>query len=389
MLQGGVLMQRATTLFKKLSILLCISFVILLITGTGRAELVRFIVTGDSRGSSLTNPVNTTILSEIAQATIAESANFILFTGDLVYGSINQATLKSQLTTWRTTMQGVYNAHIGVYPCRGNHDTGSKAAWDNVFTGNYALPGNGPNGEETITFSFTYKNVFIVGLDQFGSHTRRINQPWLDTQLSSNKQPHVFVFGHEPAFKVYHSDCLDDYPTERNTFWNSIAAHCGRFYFSAHDHMYNHARIADDDGNPQNDLHQYVVATAGAPFYNWAGSYDGNNGSWTPQLVYNEEQQYGYLLVEVDGLNVTLTWKHRIAPGVYAAGGDQFTYTFNDSDGDGVCDEVDNCPAVCNPQQLDRDGDGLGDLCDPSPGCGGCNTPTCEQPCVTSRTNVS
>lgn len=36
-----------------------------------------------------------------------------------------------------------------------------------------------------------------------------------------------------------------------------------------------------------------------------------------------------------------------------------------DSDGDGVCDNVDNCPLVANANQLDTDGDGMGDACDP------------------------
>ena len=40
-----------------------------------------------------------------------------------------------------------------------------------------------------------------------------------------------------------------------------------------------------------------------------------------------------------------------------------------DSDGDGVCDSVDNCPAVPNPDQRDTDGDGVGDLCDIVPRC--------------------
>ena len=40
---------------------------------------------------------------------------------------------------------------------------------------------------------------------------------------------------------------------------------------------------------------------------------------------------------------------------------------FVDSDGDGVGDDVDNCPAVANPGQEDSDGDGIGDACDAPP----------------------
>ena len=38
-----------------------------------------------------------------------------------------------------------------------------------------------------------------------------------------------------------------------------------------------------------------------------------------------------------------------------------------DTDGDGVPDESDNCPAVSNAGQSDRDFDTLGDACDPLP----------------------
>jgi hypothetical protein len=39
--------------------------------------------------------------------------------------------------------------------------------------------------------------------------------------------------------------------------------------------------------------------------------------------------------------------------------------TVAESDGDGVPDAVDNCPAIANPGQADADGDAIGDACDP------------------------
>jgi hypothetical protein len=39
----------------------------------------------------------------------------------------------------------------------------------------------------------------------------------------------------------------------------------------------------------------------------------------------------------------------------------------NDSDGDGVPDESDNCPTIPNPDQADADKDGLGNVCDNCP----------------------
>ena len=56
-----------------------------------------------------------------------------------------------------------------------------------------------------------------------------------------------------------------------------------------------------------------------------------------------------------------------------------------DTDSDGVPDNEDNCPSTCNPEQLDADNDGEGDLCDDTPGCGGVSCgvpqPDCEQSC--------
>lgn len=44
----------------------------------------------------------------------------------------------------------------------------------------------------------------------------------------------------------------------------------------------------------------------------------------------------------------------------------QFTI-ITDPDGDGIDDDIDNCLLVSNPDQMDSDGDGAGDACEPPP----------------------
>jgi hypothetical protein len=52
-----------------------------------------------------------------------------------------------------------------------------------------------------------------------------------------------------------------------------------------------------------------------------------------------------------------------------------------DTDSDGISDSSDNCPSNCNTNQSDFDDDGEGDVCDETPGCGGCGQPACETEC--------
>ncbi len=283
-------------------------------------ETLRFVVTCDSRGSD--NGVNSLILGEIVQETLDLGASFLLFPGDLVDGSGGASSLEQQLTYWRDIVQPLYDAGVGVYPVRGNHDDGSVDAWNAVFSGPYALPQNGPAGELNLTWSTTYGNVMIAGVDVYVNDAR-VNVDWLQAQLDSSDASFYFVIGHEPAYAVHHSDCLDDHPADRDDFVATLLDAGARTYFAGHDHFYDHARIDDGDGNTGNDLHQFVVGTAGAPLYDWSGDYDGNNGAMTPVNVYHEAE-YGFLLGEVQGDTATLTWWHRTGKGRYEPTSDVF-----------------------------------------------------------------
>ena len=300
----------------------------------GRAEDPwRFLMSCDSRG--ITGGVCEQVLSEMVDEALRHDVDFVLFPGDLVYGAyVSPAQFEEQLRTWLRIAEPLYDAGIGVYVSRGNHELGdvwnllpgeapdpndnNALRWLGVF-GNpsyphWQLPGNGPAGEEYMTYSFGHRNVFVVCLDQYDGighrAVHRVNRPWLDAQLAANTAPHVFVTGHEPAFTTLPRACLDSHPAERDAFLVSIAGAGGRTYMCGHDHFYDHARLDDGDGDPANDLHQLTVSTAGATPYGYIGPYRVKDSSFLPQQIYHAVM-YGYLLVEIDNLDVTITWMQR------------------------------------------------------------------------------
>ncbi|MBL7152449.1 MAG: metallophosphoesterase [Phycisphaerae bacterium] len=308
-------------------------------------------MTCDSRGYA--DGINQVVLAELAdEFANRQDLDFVLFPGDLVSGmhSSSNDVFESQLRIWTKIMGPLYNAGVEVYVGRGNHEIGDNwrtppddpnhtfaESWLNVFGSdsdpNLKLPGNGPPGEEYMTYSLTHKNAFVVMLDQYAGIAHRldhkVNQPWLDAQLAANTKPHVFVTGHEPAFKAKNRDGLDMYPDKRDALWQAIANNAGRTYFSGHDHFYNHARADDGDGDPNNDVHQFIVGTAG-PLYTWTGTYPGNNSHYTLESLYHA-RRHGYLIGEVNDLDVTLTWFQRHTTvtdvnGVYEPN-DTWTYT--------------------------------------------------------------
>lgn len=354
----GILRFGHLTLFR-IPILFRASVLVLLLflagaANTSAAERWRFIMMCDSRSSSATG-LNEPIVRELVGEILRSDVDLVIFAGDLVQGlGTSAARFETGLWNWVRALEPVYEAGIGVYPCRGNHEVGDMWSappgqlpnpqdnfalrWLKVFGNSDVphrkLPDNGPPDERYMSYTVAHKNALIVSLDQYAGIRHRmahvVNQPWLEAQLAANRKPHVFVFGHEPAFQAMPRDGLHLYPAQRDAFWRSLQTAGVRVYFCGHDHLYDHARIDDGDGNPDNDIHQYIVGTAGAPLYTWTPPYVGNNSGFVPIQVYHA-QVYGYVLVEVDGLRVTLTWMERQStnvsqPGVYQPK-DIWTYT--------------------------------------------------------------
>jgi hypothetical protein len=108
------------------------------------------------------------------------------------------------------------------------------------------------------------------------------------------------------------------------------------------------------------------MSSSGTEAVLWAHEYGHNVG-----LNHNSDSRcvmYGTISSTHGG--VTSTECDRYQAPVTACNADlQTTGTCADTDGDGVQDGIDNCPAFANATQADADGDGISDVCDFT-GCG-------------------
>lgn len=285
-----------------------------------------FAVICDTRGNDSNyagkTGINDAVLKEMAFAIAKEKCKLVLVPGDMVngYWANNSVSYADQFKKWNDTLRPLYDAKIKVYTTRGNHEYGNYANYG-VYPYNLTLdealqraylnefaddnPDSGPLGEKDLTYNFSYNNALFIGLDVYANnHSHRVNQEWLDDVLETNNKTHIFVFGHEPAFKVNHNDSLAVYPAERDAFWDSLGQAGCRVYFCGHDHFYNRALIKDSAGN---EIRQMLVGSCGAPFKPWI-PYE-FNGSSRFVCEHHNARDYGYALVTVDRENATVEWK--------------------------------------------------------------------------------
>jgi len=257
----------------------------LLVVSNASPQEFSFVSMADSRGIAM--GVNDTVLSDLVDLVMLENAEFLLFPGDLVYGSPVESTLIAELNHWRDIMAPIYSSDMHgakVYAGPGNHDlqyAGAEAVWQSIFGD---LPSNGPLGETYMTYSFDYLNAHFVMLNtnRVGNQ-HSLNYDWLENDLDSTAQEHIFVFGHEPAFPAgpHMGSSLDFYPNQRDAFWQLLADYDVDVYFTGHEHLYDHIEV---DG-----VHQVINGTAGAPIYaGYAGSF------------------YHYALISIDGSAVSV-----------------------------------------------------------------------------------
>ncbi len=153
------------------------------------------------------------------------------------------------------------------YPVTGNHEaeTIEDMNWLRTYnTGGNSLAGvvnTGPPGGEETTYSFDYGNVHFVILNEYydsGSDVATDGDipdqlyNWLIADIAANTKPIILVFGHEPAYpspdeesgRIRHeTDSLNQYPPNRDRFWNALKNNNVAAYFCGHTHNYSKTKI--------------------------------------------------------------------------------------------------------------------------------------------------
>ena len=297
------------------------------------------------------------IITQINKQFIAKKVKLVVAVGDLV----DQAPTVANEDVRATYAQELYNAGIGFYPLRGNHDSSAAVAAEfvNIYpqtqtgvnnqtptaafsaqttdltavtpaakTGSTFTVGSNFSSPTTynpklagLSYSFDFNNTRFVLLDQFTPADSTANlvsgqQSWISTQLSGRAAattPHAFVFAHKGLITESHVDNLfgakpgADAAGE-NAFITSLAANNVHYFIGGHDHMHDRTIVSTTDGTTAK-IQELVAVSDSSKFYIPAiPSNDSTYSGATPRQtsISQELNTVGYYIFTVDGNNVTV-----------------------------------------------------------------------------------
>jgi len=255
------------------------------------------------------------IVKALNQQFIEKKVKFVIEVGDLVdkLGDKKTGTTAESVANAEDVRaafaQELYNAGIGFFPLRGNHDshrlsgTEFKRIYPQTQTGAmnatpasvFSIPNPDaatqpfpkPEGSpftigtnfstpypkttknldwSGLSYSFDYNNARFVLLDQFAPLNAKegekldltIDQqvPWIsDTLAGKPAGGHAFVFGHKGLISENHVDTLfGNDPAEsglnQNAFITAMYKNGVRYYMQGHDHMHDRSLVSITTGTP-------------------------------------------------------------------------------------------------------------------------------------------
>lgn len=276
------------------------------------------------------NTVALGIMNQILPKFVEQKVKFVLQFGDLTDNGSNAG-----LDVWGNAAKQLYDAGIGFYPVRGNHEPSAAAALR--FQTNFPQTrGMGPNvagafghrspsapvGLSGLTYAFEYQNATFIAIDQFtrtsgttpSTDNAVVDQvDWVANVLQSRPaNTHAFLFAHKPLIGQNHVDNLlganpSSNTAARNKLIRAMSDNGARYFLSGHDHLYNRALVRSPDGmgTVQNIIHSsdsfkfYIPTTQSND-----QRYNGSNRQETP--IAQELFTVGYYIATIDGPNLTV-----------------------------------------------------------------------------------
>ncbi len=297
--------------------------------GVPTAQAFKFGVMADSQWLSTDDGYNPntsaiSIIKSLQQEFISKGVRFVIQAGDTAdkanTGTPTSTSTESGYSVTATLAedtralftQALFNAGIGFFPYRGNHDDSVAAEFVRVYPqtqngtmnstpsdifsisnpdsknqptpaksgstftlgSNFnspdssVIPGNTGN-LKGLTYSFDYQNARFIMIDQFTpadgknpdgtaynlSTSAQAQQPWISKALAGKPSGgHAFVFSHKGLITQQHQDVLfgNDPSTAGSpgvdAFIRSMYNNSAHFYFCGHDHMHNRSIVSTIDG---------------------------------------------------------------------------------------------------------------------------------------------
>jgi len=299
------------------------------------------------------------IVNQVNKEMVRQGVKFVVAVGDLadMSGSSPDSAVPCE-DTRATYAQELYNAGIGFFPLRGNHDDSKWAATeflrvfpqtrdgvqnrtpDNAFvwtdsadikpalrasTSTFSI-GTGfssPSELSGLSYAFQYGNASFLLIDQFtnpdsASIPVDTQEVWIDSILSHRASgTHAFLFGHKGLIMGNHKDGLfgSDVtadPAGVDAFIKSMKANNARFLFNGHDHMHEYSLVTTTDSVSAN-VHELTLASDSYKFYTPGKPYN-DSADVTAYHVHRQipvsQRLYdvGYYIVTVDGANATVDY---------------------------------------------------------------------------------
>ena len=274
----------------------------------------------------------TGIIDALNDQFIQHGCKFVVQVGDLVNSESYNLIFKKKrtLSVRADYAEDLYDAGIGFFPVRGNHESSSTAAneipelfpqtlgqgsnLNNAY--NFQLPDI--TGLQGLSYSFDYGDVRCVLIDQFtradgsnynseSSYNNNVldQVDWVEAMLASNDSDrHSFVFAHKNLIGQNHKDnlfgsSLTSNATQRDRFIAMLNNNNVGYYMGGHDHMHHRSLVTTSVGDYS--VNQIICSSNSYKFYTPESGDDGREIPLDQELYTT-----GYYIVTVDGPRVTV-----------------------------------------------------------------------------------